>query len=183
MPIGTKGAPNFPLKGSKLWTKTLQTVHQMPVEAKNIEKESEPLAAGSCKDASGDSFPCTCLLQTLSIYWPLSAEKGCWIRQAFAQAQYINIYTPVLSKNVTTVRQKTQQNKNHLFTSTKAPAILFFNICLQICLKLFWRKFCGGIIYRWVFLHCNSQSRARQLAWALLCGWTCLPLCPPLPGE
>lgn len=82
MPIGTKRAPNIPLKGSKYWTKTLQAVNQMPLGAKNVEKESEPLAAGSCKNASGEGLSCMCLLQTLCMYWPLSAEMGCWIRQA-----------------------------------------------------------------------------------------------------
>lgn len=57
MPIVTKGAPNFSPKGSKLWTKTLQTVNQMPLEAKNVEKESEPLAVGGCKNASEEGSP------------------------------------------------------------------------------------------------------------------------------
>lgn len=105
MSIGTKGALNVPLKGDKYWTKTLQAVNQMVVEAKNVEKESEPLVAGSCKNSSGEGLPCMCLLQTLSIYWPLSAEMGCWVRQVFVQAKYINIYTAVPSKNGITVRE------------------------------------------------------------------------------
>lgn len=103
--IGTKGTPNVPLKGGKYWTKTLETINQMPVEAKNVEKESEPLAAGSCRNAPGEGSPCRCLLQTLNMHWPLSAYMGCWVRQAFVQAQYIYTYTPVTSKNGTTVRE------------------------------------------------------------------------------
>lgn len=59
MPTGTRGGPKFPLRGSKLWTKT--------VKANNVEEVSEPLAAGNQKNVSGEGLACVCLLHILSV--------------------------------------------------------------------------------------------------------------------